>query len=391
MQMQDDQNDETSFLPRARFPKRRFCRMNIVSSISEVEVESTSTLASWSEVCAADLPSWNDKLLRSGAALYQFPFWNEPYRRMGLTPRYLAWGSRERALAATTILTVGFGPTKIGLVFRGPARLVNDAGFSSAMFSELVDWARLQGYMFLRFTHADPEVLSQLAAAGEAIDGSVFPYFLDYSILSGDYVVEQHATDEETLATFDREARRKIRRATEAGYEYQSSTCPKLLAEIWPMFQECARTKHFRLERPLSFYVDLMHGAAASRLAKLSTVHHGGKIVGATLIFRDRDMAHCQLAAFDAEHRQSATFLHWHAMRDMYRMGARRYNLGPGPGLLARFKSTFCANPVQYPAPLTIVIGKKWFGLWKKAFLPVAKQLHPMFRKLALRRSARSE
>ena len=364
--------------------------MSTVTSISEVELGSTSTLAAWSEVSPADLPSWNDTLFRSGASLYQFPFWNEPYRRMGLTPRYLRWGMQGRALAAVTILTVGFGPGKIGLVFRGPARLTNEEDLPSNLFSELVSWARSRGYMFLRFTHSDPEMLSRLAAAGEAIDGSVFPYFLDYSILSGDYVVKQHQYDEETLASFDREARRKIRRATEAGYEFQSSTCPKLLSEIWPMFEECSRTKHFRMERPLSFYMDLMAGAAENQLARLYTVHHGEKIVGATLIFKDRDTAHCQLAAFDAEHRQSATLLHWHAMRDMYRMGARYYNLGPGPGSLARFKSTLCANPVQYPAPLTIVIRKKWFAIWKKAFLPVAKQLHPMFRHLALRRSALS-
>lgn len=358
--------------------------MSVVSPIPEIEVRSSTpdTTFSWSEVCPRDLAHWNDLLLRTDTSLYQYPFWNEPYRPLWLTPRYLAWGSPDRPLAYVCVLTIGFGPGKIGLVFRGPSRLQAETDLSQAAFAKMLDWARTQGYVFIRFTHSDPQILSRLAAAGHAEDLDAFPYFLDYPVLSPDYIVEQHESEEDTLASFDREARRKIRRARELGYEVHSDDSPEALKKAWGLYQDCARRKHFRLERPLSFYMETMRLAQAQHCARLYSVHLNGKIVGSSLVFRDRTTAHCQLAAFDTEHRQSAAFLHWHSMRDMYRLGARRYNLGPGPGSLARFKQQFCQRPVSYPGALTVVLKEDWFRLWWKVVFPVAKRLRPMLRSI---------
>ncbi|HTW32229.1 MAG TPA: GNAT family N-acetyltransferase [Candidatus Sulfotelmatobacter sp.] len=366
--------------------------MSLATSISEIDVYSSSWAidAAWSEVGRLDLPALNQVFLKSPASLYQYPLWNEPYRKLGLTPRYLVWGTSRRPIAAATILTAGFGPVKIGLVFRGPVQLIPEADLPHSLFAGLLAWARLQGYVFLRFTHSNPQILSGLAAAGHALNEDAFPYMLDYPVLTQDYMAEQQECDEHTLASFDREVRRKLRRAEEAGYEFRAEDSPEALAQAWPLYEECSRRKQFRLERPLSFYVDLMRTARAFDMAQLYTVRLHGKTVGSTLVFRDRTTAHCQIAAFDTEHRQSAVFLHWHAMRHMYRLGARRYNMGPGPGALARFKGQFCQRPVQYPGPITVVLRKNWFRLWRKIFIPAAKQLHPIFRKLAMKRAALS-
>jgi len=364
--------------------------MSLAAPISDIEVRSTSAAirTRWFELDHDDLPAWNDFLRRTDASVYQYPFWNEPYRRLWVTPRYLVCGSRRNPLAFVGILSIGFGPAKVGLIFRGPSELNSSLTPSQSMFHGLFAWARAHGFMFLRFTHADPQVLTELASAGHALDVDAFPYMLDYPILSEDYIIEQHDSEEETLASFDREARRKIRRATEAGFQFRSDDSPSALQQSWPLYQDCARRKHFRLERPLSFYLELMRGAQFCNRARLYSVTLNGTTVGSTLIVRDRTMAHCLIAAFDAEHRNSAAFLHWHAMRDMYRLGARRYNMGPGPGSLARFKSQFCVVPMRYPGPLTIVLKENWFRLWRTAFVPMAKQLHPMLRRIAFQRAA---
>ncbi|MGO8793998.1 MAG: lipid II:glycine glycyltransferase FemX [Candidatus Sulfotelmatobacter sp.] len=363
--------------------------MSLVTPISAIEVRSSRTAlpAKWFEVRPQDLPVWNDVLLSTSTSLYQYPFWNEPYRPLGVTPHYLAWGTPDHPLAFVCILTIGFGPAKIGLVFRGPAPIQAGTHWGGEGVAELFDWARAQGYIFIRFTHSDPEVLTQLATAGHAEDFDAFPYLLDYPVLSEDYIVEQRDTEDDTLAGFDREARRKIRRAAEAGYEFGSDDSPEALARLWPLYQECAQRKHFRIERPLGFYTETMRLARAHNRVRVYFVRWNGRVVGSTLVFRDRTTAHCQLAAFDAGHRQAAAFLHWHSMRDMYRMGTPRYNLGPGPGSLARFKSQFCANPARYPAPLTIVLNEHWFRLWRRAFLPMAKPLQPMLRGIAFLRA----
>ena len=158
----------------------------------------------------ADLAVSNHALLATNTWLYQFPFWNEPHRPLWLTPRYLAWGTQDLPLAYVCILSVGFRPAKIGLVFRGPTSLQAGVEIPADALLDLLNWARTEGYMFVRFTHSDAEVLSRIASLRHTETTEAFPYFLDYPMLSPDYVVEQCATEGETLASFDREARRKI-------------------------------------------------------------------------------------------------------------------------------------------------------------------------------------
>jgi hypothetical protein len=345
-------------------------------------VQTSARAATWFEVRREHLSVWDQVLLDTGASLYQYPFWNEPYRPLWLTPRYLAWGTLDRPQAFVSILTIGFGPAKIGLVFRGPTCIHTRCGMCQIALQELVAWARANGYIFIRFTHHDPQMMRELAEAGRSEAFDAFPYFLDYPVISPDYIVEQSESDEETLAGFDREVRRKLRRAQELGYEFRVESSPEALEQAWPIYQNCARRKQFRLERPLSVYMEAMRLAQANDCARVYSLQLNGETVGSTLVFRDGTTAHCILAAFESEHRQAAVLLHWHSMRDMYRMGAKRYNFGPGPGSLARFKRQFCPNPVAYPPALTLVLNETLFGFWRKAIFPVAKKLRPTLRSL---------
>jgi len=357
--------------------------MSLVAQIPEIELPSPTANATsacreaWYELCRQDLSYWDGLLLGTDAWLYQYPFWNEPQRALGLTPRYLAWGEPGRPLAYACVLTIGFRPGKIGLVFRGPTCLQAGAEIPQAALAKLLDWARAQGYMFLRFTHSDAELLSRVASLGDARNFDVFPFFVDYPILSPDFVVAQYDTEEETLASFDREVRRKLRRASEIGYEFCSDDSPEALAKLWPLYQECSRRKGFRLERPLSVYMEMLRRARPHNCARVYSTRLDGKAVGSAVVVRDGKSAHCVLAAFAREHRRSAVFLHWKSMRDMARLGARNYNLGPGPGSLARFKQQFAQQRVAYPGPLTMVLNKNSFQVWWKALYPVAKFLRP--------------
>src|SRR5947209_10661993 len=172
--------------------------MSLAATISGIEVltRAPAVSAAWFEVCREDLGFWNEILLKTQASLYQYPFWNEPYRPLWLTPRYLAWGTPERPRAFVSILTAGFGRAKIGLVFRGATCIDSRCARCHVATTDLVQWGKENGYMFMRFTHSDPEVLTQLANSGRAEDFDAFPYFLDYPVLSPDYVVEQHESDE---------------------------------------------------------------------------------------------------------------------------------------------------------------------------------------------------
>jgi hypothetical protein len=358
--------------------------MSLVAHVPEIDVHSpaagtvSAARAAWCEIAPQDLPRWDELLLGTDVWLYQYPLWNEPLRTIGLKPRYLAWGPSGSPLVFVCILTVGFRPAKIGLVFRGPSCLKPGQQIPQAALAELLDWARARGYTFIRFTHSHPEVLNHLSACGHARELDVFPYFQDYPILSPDFVVVQHESEEETLNSFDREVRRKLRRAAEIGYEFHSDDSPEALAKLWPQYQECSRRKGFRLERPLSVYMEILRRAQPHNCARVYSVHLNGNPVGSALVVRDGVSAHCILAAFVREHRSSAVFLHWKSMRDMYRLGAHNYNFGPGPGSLARFKQQFAAQHGAYPGPLTVVLNESWFQVWKNVLFPVAKLLRPL-------------
>jgi hypothetical protein len=372
--------------PSARFPLYRLPPLHIMSLVAHVpEIELVSPSAStvvvaresWCEILSQDLPLWNDVLLRTNAWLYQYPLWNEPQRTFGLTPRYLAWGPADDRDAFACVLSVGFRGAKIGLVFRGPTSLKPGRAIPPAALAGLLNWARAEGYMFMRFTHSDPEILSHIACNGRVHDRDVFPYLLDYPILSPDYVVQQCDSEEETLAHFDREVKRKLRRAAETGYEFCVLESPESLAKLWPLYEECSHRKGFRLERPLSVYMDILRWAHPHHCGRVYSVRLNGETVGSTLVVRDGVSAHCILAAFVQEHRSSAVFLHWKSMRDLYRTGIRYYNLGPGPGSLARFKEQFSGRQVAYPPPVTIVLNKWKFQVWKTALFPIAKLVRP--------------
>ncbi len=367
--------------------------MSLVAPVPKIELDAfprpaANTSRAWVEISQEDLAHWDDCLLASGAWLYQYSFWNEPLRVMGLTPRYLAWGSPGQPLAYVCILTAGFRPARIGLVFRGPTSLEAGADVPEDAVTDLMEWARAQGYMFIRFTHSDARILNPIASRDCAREIDAFPYFQDFPIQSPDFVVAQCDGEDETLAGFDREVRRKLKRAVELGFEFCSDDSPQSLADQWHLYQDCARRKGFRLERPLSIYREILRRARRHNCARVYSVKLRDEVVGSCFVIRDSASAHCLLAAFAPEHRHAAVFLHWKAMRDMYGMGTRNYNFGPGPGSLARFKQQFAARGPACPAPVTIVLNDKLFKLWWKALFPLAILVKPAivgtFRRLCL-------
>ena len=185
-------------------------------------------------------------------------------------------------------------PTPAAFVWESELRYSAGAslGFSNETPSRealnpLADWARRNGYIFIRFTHSDPRVLSELGAVMRCEDFDAFPYFLDYPVQSPDYIVQQYESEDETLASFDREVRRKLRRAAEMGYELRSDESPEALKKAWSLYQDCAQRKQFRLERPLSVYMETMRLAGVHNCARLYSVHLSGELVGSALAIQN--------------------------------------------------------------------------------------------------------
>jgi len=344
-----------------------------------------SAEATWSEISREQLPYWNDLLLRTGAPVHQYPFWNEAYERLYFSPRHLVWGRHHDPKAYVCILSVGFRGFRVGLVFRGPANLKDSAPVPHEALAALSDWAAHEGYVFLRLTPQDQPTLATAASVKGARTADFFPFYLDYGLVSPELVVDQQESDEAMLASFDREARRKIRRAQESNYEIRTGDSVAALSEVWPLYAQCVQRKGFRLERPLSFYADLVRAASCHDAVRIYSAWRNDQLSAMTFVVRDRDTAHCLLAANsdDGANSGASALLHWSSMRHMYRLGARAYNMGSAPGSLARFKNQFSPRELTCPGAVSLVVDEKRFRLWQSALLPLAKAVRPQVRKLS--------
>jgi len=348
-------------------------------------IAASPTKSMWTEIPREQLPYWNDRLLQSNAPLQQYPFWNEPYERLFLTPRHLAWGGPGNASAYACVLTVGFRGFRIGLVFRGPVSLVESQPVPAEAIAGLSKWAAREGYVFLRLSPPDESTFATAASTPAAACEDFFPFYLDDGDTSPELVVEQQDSDDAMLNSFDREARRKIRRALESGCEIRISDSEQALAELWPLYSQCVARKQFRQERPLSFYAEMVRAARCHDAVRVYSAWRNGKPCAMALVVRDRDTAHCPIAAQDAESAgcSISTLLHWAAMRDMHKLGTRFYNLGQAPGSLARFKQQFSPRAVSCPGVVSLIVDGPRFELWQKVLLPLAKSVRPTVRKMS--------
>ena len=159
------------------------------------------------------------------------------------------------------------------------------------------------------------------------------------------------------------------------------------------MFERLSQRKGFRLYRPLNGWMDMIARASPNKCARLYSASLGSKTVQAIMVVRDAKTAEYMLGALDVhqlEKNPSPTcLLHWHAMRDVYRLGCTTYNLGAPSGIVYQSKRKF--RPVHQvpPPPVTVVTNRWLYWFWARVVLRAALPMWPHFRSLlsrALRR-----
>ena len=347
---------------------------DLVLSVSRQNESCSSATSAWTEDPPEQAAAWNNRLLHAEACFKQFPYWNEPYRSRWIRPRYLACISAGEPSAYACVLEVRLPGLRIGLILRGPVSLVLNTTVSQSALQALHAWALTEGFDLLRYTHDDGPLLAEIAALNESRRVESFPFLTDgYDEL----IVDQLEEDERMLASFDREARRKIRRASEAGYQIESSSFPDAIDEVWPLYRASALRKGYSLRRPRIAYKEMVRLAQPHGCARVYKVNLDGRLVETCLVFRDRETAFCVLAAMDAEALRNlpspSVLMHWRAMRDFFRMGARRYNFSWGGGSLARFKNQFSPRLQTYPPPVTLILRPRVCRVWLDVIMPLLR------------------
>jgi lipid II:glycine glycyltransferase (peptidoglycan interpeptide bridge formation enzyme) len=245
---------------------------------------------------------------------------------------------------------------------------LNGQPLPDVALQSLYSWAKRNHYVFLRFTHSDAGLLDRIAemCPSERRDG--FPLYRDTGAADHELVVNQLRDEKEMLAGFDREARRKIRRANEVGYRVESDDTPEFLESVWPLFISCAKRKGFELYRSTDAYLEIVRLARPYKCVRIYTANLNDVPVEALFIIRDRSTAFCYLAALQLDRLQGkatpSVLLHWRAMRDLYNEGCRYYSFGPGEGGVGQFKMQFSPQRVTYPPPLTVIVNQPIYRAW---------------------------
>lgn len=334
----------------------------------------------WTEVPRQEVDEWTERLLLTEAQVSQYPYWNEPYRTF-FDPVYLVYRINGAPVAYVCILTLDALGFRIGLVFRGPVSLVPDQPTPQAALQALIGWAREKRFVFLRFNSADADLLERLEHTGPSDRIESFPFYRDAASGTSELVVDQLPQDAAMLAGFDREVRRKIRRASEVGYDLHCSDTPEAFSSAWEILVRCARRKQFTLHRPLSSYLETIAMARRHGCVRIYSAWLDGKPVQANLVLLSRDTALCHLAGLDLDALQGrpspSVLLHWHAMRDLYRnAGIKAYNFGCASGGVEQFKQQFSPRRVTVGLPLTLIVNASLYRLWKLG-MPASRRIAP--------------
>jgi hypothetical protein len=349
--------------------------------------DSTVALQHWRPIPAAMVEQWNQRLLLTSASVYQYPYWNEPYRRMGCTPKYIVYGPDETPLTFACVLTLSLAGIRIGLLLRGPARLQEEGGPSEPQgWRSLAGWARSAGYAFLRITHPDSGFLDTMVSAGAAKPVDAFPLHRDPR---SEAIVPLRDDEETLLATFSKSVSREIERAEDAGWEVRATDDESAFAAVWPTFEAHAQRKGFSYGRPLTVWLDTIRRARGSQCARIYTAHRNGRTGGAALIYRDGTTAH-GISAYDLEAVKSrsspACLLHWTAMLECRRLGCRQYSLGT-TGVAHHFKEKFHPLKLIYASPVTMVANQLAYRLWPLRAVRFLQPLWPRIKSAMGRRA----
>lgn len=343
-----------------------------IATETSMVVEKSSSPAAWNTISRQDLEYWNTRLLLTSASLRQYPYWNEPYRPY-LHPTYLVCSEGENQTAYVCILTFSVFGLRVGVICRGPVNLTGKRVRNTDL-EALREWAGRNRYAFLRFTHSDQELLDQIACIGPSQKTDPFPIFADAAAGHEEFIVDRQPSQGHMLASFDREARRKIRRALEAGYEIRCDDTPERLNELWGIIVRCSKRKGFAIHRSLSAYMRMVSLARCHNCSLIYSAWLSGSPVQVNVTFRDRDTAFCQLAALDLDtlgsHPSPSVLVHWHAMRDLFRQGVLHYNLGCAKGGVEQFKMQFNPRRLHYPGPLTLITNPALYATWN-AIMPL--------------------
>ena len=353
-------SDEAISMPRAPRRARPSARQPPAGTLAAI----ASPDISWHPVAAGELAGWDARLLATEASFLQYPYWNESMTSWRLRSSYLSCGPPDDPVAFVSVLALGFGRRRVGLLREGPVWLRDlDEPTTAACLESLVVELRERGFVLACFTSLEADALARIAALAPSNRDRLFAFPIAEP---ESLVVPQAASDEETASRFAPVARRDIRKAERAGFVVESADSDEALRVAWPIWMQVHRFRSL-YGRSRASWRRLLERARALRTVRIYTASIDARPVQSILVVRAGSRATYVIGALDREALgglpSPSCLLHFRAMRDAFAGGCTLYDFGSRSGPVHRFKSKFRPDERILPTPVNLILEPTMYPL----------------------------
>lgn len=195
---------------------------------------------------------------------------------------------------------------------------------------------------------------------------------------------EEENWEEMMLASFDRHARRRIKKSTEFGLEFKEVKSEKDVKEAYDLFVANGETQGYKT-RSWEDYGHVIMNQIAKEQAHVFIVTYNGELLTSHygLIAGERYYYILGGTKRTEVDYSAGHFLHWNIIKTAKKMNLKAYDFGSAgsPGVL-RFKRSFKPEQTIFDEPQYYVFSKNRFFVLKKIF-PLMKKYKSQFSTIA--------
>jgi hypothetical protein len=314
----------------------------------------------WQRIPKKDTHLFNNVLKKTDALFTQYPYYvSSEYNSFLSNAVFIKYVEGQQALAYAAIIEIGFFKFKVGVIDGGPI-LFNDAADVVQMIKDLKEFARKSNYMHLQVRPALNSPFHECLKIDDSFDTKIyFPFHLKVEYDLNIY----NKPEEELLAGFKMQCRRKIVLAARLPYEFSKVEDEKKLADVRKLFKDVSHTKGYGF-LPFKTYEAIYKEGKKYNLCDFYTVYLNGELVNVVFIVKDAQSYYHYTSALIVKgfkpSESPPAKLHYFIMQDcFYKEHKAFYNISfGGSDNLIRFKELFNPVEIERPPYYTFVIRK---------------------------------
>ena len=338
----------------------------------------------WEIIKKIVIDSWNEKLKRTNATLYQYPYYlTGEYDSLFYNTLFIKYVSAGKELAFAAIIEIGIFSFKSCIIDDGP--IILDENFDlQVMLENLKKFAQKKRYMHLQIRPVNTELGNLLENNFQFKRQLFFPF---HQKEQSDWNIYNQPEDK-LLASFKRQCRRKIVLAGRVPFKFIKLENESSLKDVKILFKQVAKRKGYRFI-PFSALLKIYKNGKKHNLCDLYGVYLNQELINAVVIIKDAQCFYhftsAMLVKGYKENESPPAKLHLFIMEDcFYNEHKSYYNISYGGTTnLIRFKELFSPVEVKKPPCYTYIINEKALSLFQKTTPEAMVHVRTIFKSIS--------